>query len=136
MRSGVGSVALLAVALGVACGSSSGGAAPDDAGTPPVDAASEATPEAGPEDAAPEAARDSGVDAIADAHGTGDAGQVPWPPPLPSGATDYYVSPTGSDSNDGSAAHPWLTIAHAAKSITGGSKPITVSHIFRPRLSR
>lgn len=27
--------------------------------------------------------------------------------------TNYYVSTTGSDSNDGSSAHPWLTLQHA-----------------------
>ncbi len=33
---------------------------------------------------------------------------------------DYYVSTTGSDSNDGSAAHPWRTIQHASTLVTGG----------------
>jgi parallel beta-helix repeat protein len=28
--------------------------------------------------------------------------------------TNYYVSTSGSDSNDGSAAHPWATIQHAS----------------------
>jgi Protein of unknown function (DUF1565) len=32
----------------------------------------------------------------------------------PSDRTDYYVSTTGTDSNDGSAAHPWATIQHAS----------------------
>ncbi|PYU91727.1 MAG: hypothetical protein DMG25_13865, partial [Acidobacteria bacterium] len=36
-------------------------------------------------------------------------------------AADYYVSTTGSDSNDGSAAHPWATIAHAASVVGPGS---------------
>jgi parallel beta helix pectate lyase-like protein/uncharacterized protein DUF1565 len=31
-----------------------------------------------------------------------------------SGASDRYVSPRGSDRNDGSAARPWRTISHAA----------------------
>jgi hypothetical protein len=35
-------------------------------------------------------------------------------------ATDYYVSPSGSDSNDGSAAHPWRTIQHAATMAQAG----------------
>src|SRR6267143_803871 len=30
-----------------------------------------------------------------------------------SNAGQYYVAPTGRDSNNGSAAHPWATIAHA-----------------------
>src|SRR6202795_3643 len=33
----------------------------------------------------------------------------------------YYVSTTGSDSNNGSAAHPWKTIAHAAAMIGPGA---------------
>ena len=37
-----------------------------------------------------------------------------------SNGKDYYVSTTGSDSNDGSAAHPWRTIQHAASLVTAG----------------
>ena len=33
----------------------------------------------------------------------------------------YYVTPTGSDSNDGSAGSPWATIAHAATVIGPGA---------------
>lgn len=33
----------------------------------------------------------------------------------------YYVSPAGSDSSNGSAAHPWKTIAHAATMIGPGA---------------
>src|SRR6185437_1244064 len=33
---------------------------------------------------------------------------------------DRYVATTGSDSNDGSAAHPWLTIQHAGSLATPG----------------
>ena len=39
----------------------------------------------------------------------------------PASAFDYYVSPGGSDSNDGSAAHPWATINHADSVIGPGS---------------
>lgn len=39
---------------------------------------------------------------------------------LPSGS-DYYVEPGGSDSNDGSSAHPWRTIQHAANVVTAGA---------------
>ncbi len=35
--------------------------------------------------------------------------------------TDYYVSPTGSDSNDGSVGKPWRTIQHAADQVTPGT---------------
>ena len=37
-----------------------------------------------------------------------------------SGAT-YYVSTTGSDSNNGSYTAPWLTIQHAANTVTAGA---------------
>lgn len=36
-------------------------------------------------------------------------------------AQTYYVAKTGSDSNNGSASAPWLTIAHAALKATAGS---------------
>jgi len=36
-------------------------------------------------------------------------------------ANDYYVSPAGSDSNDGSQARPWKTISHADASLTVGA---------------
>jgi len=37
-----------------------------------------------------------------------------------SNGKDYYVSTTGSDSNDGSVAHPWRTIRHAAAMAQAG----------------
>src|SRR5216684_6297300 len=37
------------------------------------------------------------------------------------GVAQYYVSPAGSDSNNGSAAHPWATIAHSATVIGPGA---------------
>lgn len=36
-------------------------------------------------------------------------------------AGDYYVSPSGSDSNDGSQARPWKTISHADAALTVGA---------------
>lgn len=33
---------------------------------------------------------------------------------------EYYVSPTGSDLNDGSLAKPWATLTHASNSLTPG----------------
>jgi hypothetical protein len=36
------------------------------------------------------------------------------------GATTYYVAKTGSDGNDGSYAHPWLTIGHAGTKVAAG----------------
>ena len=47
---------------------------------------------------------------------------------VPSGraGTDYYVSPSGSDSNDGSSAHPWATI-NKADSVVGPGAIVHVS---------
>jgi chitodextrinase len=38
-----------------------------------------------------------------------------------SGGATYYVSPTGSDSANGSQSTPWLTIQHAASTVTAGA---------------
>jgi hypothetical protein len=35
--------------------------------------------------------------------------------------TDFYVSASGSDSNDGSQPHPWATIQHAALAVAPGA---------------
>lgn len=37
-----------------------------------------------------------------------------------SNGKDFYVSTSGSDSNDGSSAHPWRTIQHAASLVAAG----------------
>jgi hypothetical protein len=42
------------------------------------------------------------------------------------GATDYYVSPQGSDSGDGSQSHPWATIQYAADHVQVGAAGATV----------
>ncbi len=34
----------------------------------------------------------------------------------------YYLSPAGNDGGDGSAARPWLTLAHAAGRIPDNGK--------------
>jgi hypothetical protein len=47
--------------------------------------------------------------------------RVSWPPPLPAGLRQYYVSPDGSDANGGSKSSPWLTINHAAEAIPSGA---------------
>src|SRR5882762_10210106 len=39
---------------------------------------------------------------------------------------NYYVSPTGSDTNVGSALSPWKTIQHAAQSMGSGPNGVTV----------
>ncbi|MGH3427960.1 MAG: right-handed parallel beta-helix repeat-containing protein, partial [Mycobacteriales bacterium] len=40
--------------------------------------------------------------------------------------SNYYVSPNGSDSNDGSASSPWLTLTHADSALTLGLAGTTV----------
>jgi len=44
---------------------------------------------------------------------------MPTPTPTP-GPNDFFVSPSGSDSNNGSASAPWATIQHAANSVGPG----------------
>jgi hypothetical protein len=41
---------------------------------------------------------------------------------------EYYVATNGSDSNNGSQAHPWLTIAHADSALVAGASG-TVVHV-------
>ncbi len=43
------------------------------------------------------------------------------PPPPPVSGTNYYVSPNGNDSNNGSQQSPWATIQHAANVATAGA---------------
>ncbi len=43
-----------------------------------------------------------------------------WLPALLSGQQAYHVSPTGNDSNDGSASAPWQTLAYAAGQLNAG----------------
>lgn len=49
-------------------------------------------------------------------------GPTPSPTPTPTpGPNDFFVSPSGSDSNAGSASAPWATIGHAAASVGAGA---------------
>lgn len=41
--------------------------------------------------------------------------------PATTTGANYYVAPNGSDSNDGSAAHPWATLGHANSRVSAGS---------------
>ncbi len=41
-------------------------------------------------------------------------------------ATEYYVAKTGSDSNPGTASAPWLTIGHAATTVTAAGSTVLV----------
>ena len=40
--------------------------------------------------------------------------------PFTLNAITYYIDPTGSNSNDGSSTHPWLTLAYACAHATSG----------------
>ena len=40
---------------------------------------------------------------------------------VPPGANQYWISTSGSDSNDGSQAHPWATLQKASSSLKLGS---------------
>jgi parallel beta-helix repeat protein len=42
-------------------------------------------------------------------------------PPAPTSGPQYFVAPTGSDSANGSAAHPWKTLAKAASATPAGA---------------
>ncbi|MBK9797853.1 MAG: right-handed parallel beta-helix repeat-containing protein [Holophagaceae bacterium] len=60
------------------------------------------------------------------------------PPPPGSGHT-YYVDPSGDDANDGSAAHPFRTLQHAADVVTqvavAGGLTVKVGNITSARVS-
>lgn len=46
---------------------------------------------------------------------------------LVSYSTTYYIDPMGSDSNDGSAGHPWLTLFHACSNVVTPGDTIRVN---------
>jgi hypothetical protein len=54
------------------------------------------------------------------------AGSCPAVFTQPPSRAEYFVSITGSDSNDGSAQKPWATINHAAQSLVPGPQVATV----------
>ncbi len=60
---------------------------------------------------------------------------VPVSRNIASAQTTYYVSPSGSDSNDGSAAHPWKTIQHAIDSVSTGDIIQVESGTYTEQLS-
>jgi len=51
-----------------------------------------------------------------------------------SGAT-YYVSKSGKDSNSGSYTAPWLTIQHAANSVTAGATVYVEAGVYNESVS-
>jgi hypothetical protein len=45
-------------------------------------------------------------------------------------AAQFVVSTSGSDANDGSAAHPWKTLQHAADAVAGGDSVSVVAGTY------
>jgi hypothetical protein len=56
------------------------------------------------------------------------------PSPTPDGSS-FYVSPTGNDSNAGTANAPWRTIQRAANSLVPGQQAIVSSGIYPERVN-
>src|SRR5690349_18382692 len=65
----------------------------------------------------------SGPTSTTNGNGNGSGTTISIPPV--SGGKELYVSPSGNDNNDGSAAHPFATIQKAADEV----KPGTVVHV-------
>jgi parallel beta-helix repeat protein len=53
---------------------------------------------------------------------------------VPQGGQNYYVSPRGSDRNEGSRKHPWLTIEHAASRLLPGDAVHVLPGVYRGRI--
>jgi len=54
---------------------------------------------------------------------------TPTPSPTP-GPNDFFVSLSGSDSNDGSASAPWATMQHAANSVGPGATVFVADGVY------
>jgi parallel beta-helix repeat protein len=53
----------------------------------------------------------------------------------PAGGRNYYVSPQGSDRNDGSPKHPWMTIERAASWLLPGDTVHILPGVYRGRIA-
>jgi parallel beta-helix repeat protein len=51
------------------------------------------------------------------------------------GGQNYYVSPQGSDRNDGSSKHPWMTIEHAPSRLLPGDTVHVLPGLYRGRIA-
>ena len=51
------------------------------------------------------------------------------------GGQNYFVSPKGSDRNDGSLKHPWMTIKHAASWLQPGDTVHVLPGVYRGRIA-
>jgi len=54
---------------------------------------------------------------------------------MPREGTNYYVSPHGQDSNDGSLKHPWMTIDHAALRLQPGNTLHVLPGVYKGRIT-
>jgi len=61
------------------------------------------------------------IEAIAAASGDNNSAVGSASYTITSGTSNYYVSPSGSDSNAGTIGAPWLTVQHAASTVGPGS---------------
>ncbi|MCS7459823.1 right-handed parallel beta-helix repeat-containing protein [Paenibacillus doosanensis] len=57
------------------------------------------------------------------------------PPKASAAGTEYYVSPTGNDSNAGTLASPWKTLQHAADTAVPGSTVYVRGGTYNKKLS-
>jgi parallel beta-helix repeat protein len=51
------------------------------------------------------------------------------------GGQNYYVSPQGSDGNDGSSKHPWMTIEHASSRLLPSDTVHVLPGLYRGRIA-
>ena len=54
---------------------------------------------------------------------------------VPKEGQNYYVSPKGSDRNDGSLKHPWMTIEHASSWLLPGDTVHVLPGVYRGRIA-
>ena len=54
---------------------------------------------------------------------------------MPQEGTNYYVSPRGQDSNDGSLKHPWMTIERAALRLQPGATVHVLPGVYKGRIT-
>jgi hypothetical protein len=129
----------LACIVGALCACSNGGAVGGSGDAAPADAcASMSACDGGQSTDASDAARGEDAGAPdgprsldgASAEASGDGG-VAMCLPASIGATDFFVSTSGSDGSDGSAGHPWATISHAATVVGPGATVHVLAGTYR-----
>ena len=72
------------------------------------------------------------IDAILNAKGDdGETDTAKWMTKGVSAKREFFVSPAGNDASDGSAAHPWRTISHAAAVAEAGDTVTIHAGVYR-----